>query len=370
MYGQLLFRIAAMLAFTLTISKKGKLTSELIEEKAVIEARLVEAFDRLAEEGANTRNNDEKYAHLELRMKATEQRFQKLLAEEKNKLELKLQLESGMLDKQTAQLAALNAERAAMTQETEIHILQTLEEEESTIRHGDDDENAEKITALKTVHAEILQQVTNTFMDQLKAVEEVKMELKKERDALAKELTRTKTALEEKRKAEQHKQQKGGGPPGVDAAEKKTAGIICDLQASLATAWRETQDWRTEAYIAIVRRMPPSPRGVSLFGMDSRNFPLSNQMSVSLPNLLNNLRTGIPLGFSVDSPSDYVTNVAPNNVAPNLAPSLPLSALPPTPNNNHANPLSSFPYSQPAPAAGLDPDASEFSLVIKDTSET
>lgn len=48
--------------------------------------------------------------------------------------------------------------------------------------------------------------------------------------------------------------------------------IIKDLQASLAAAGREAHEWRTEAYIAIVRKMPPSQRGLLLFRMDSRNF--------------------------------------------------------------------------------------------------
>lgn len=48
--------------------------------------------------------------------------------------------------------------------------------------------------------------------------------------------------------------------------------IIKDLQASLAAAGREAHEWRTEAYIAIVRKMPPSQRGLSLYGMEPRNF--------------------------------------------------------------------------------------------------
>lgn len=48
--------------------------------------------------------------------------------------------------------------------------------------------------------------------------------------------------------------------------------IIQDLQASLAAAGREAHEWRTEAYIAIVRKMPPSQRGLLLFGMDPRNL--------------------------------------------------------------------------------------------------
>lgn len=48
--------------------------------------------------------------------------------------------------------------------------------------------------------------------------------------------------------------------------------MIKDLQASLAAAGREAHEWRTEAYIAIVRKMPPSQRGLLLFGMDPRNF--------------------------------------------------------------------------------------------------
>lgn len=48
--------------------------------------------------------------------------------------------------------------------------------------------------------------------------------------------------------------------------------MVKDLQASLAIAGREAHEWRTEAYIAIVRKMPPSQRGLSLFGMDPRNF--------------------------------------------------------------------------------------------------
>lgn len=341
LYERLLFWISAVLVFTLTILKRDRLTSKLIKEKAVIEERLVEAFDKLAEEEANIRKNDEKCVHLELRMKAAEKRFQRILAEEKNKLRLQQQrLESEMLGKQTAQMAALNAERVAIMQETEVRI-RTLKEE--NIRHGN--EKDAKMTVLTTVHAEILQQATATFMDQLKAVEEVKMELEKERDALAKELARTTKALE-KEKAE-HKQ-KGPG------AEKKTAGIIRDLQASLATAGREAQEWRTEAYIAIVRRMPPSPRGVSLFSMDSRNFPLSNQMSA--PPL--NIHAGTPLIFPF-GPNGYPIGT------PNLPPSLPLG-LPLAP-NNHANPVSGFSNSQSAPA-GLNPDASEFS-VTKYTSE-
>lgn len=50
--------------------------------------------------------------------------------------------------------------------------------------------------------------------------------------------------------------------------------IIQDLQASLAAAGREALEWRTEAYIAIVRKMPPSQRGLLLFGMDPRNLML------------------------------------------------------------------------------------------------
>lgn len=50
--------------------------------------------------------------------------------------------------------------------------------------------------------------------------------------------------------------------------------IIQDLQASLAAAGREAHEWRTEAYIAIVRKMPPSQRGLLLFGMDPRNLML------------------------------------------------------------------------------------------------
>lgn len=331
-----------MLAFTLTISKRDKVTSELIKEKAVIQAKLVEAFDKLAEEGANIRNSNEKYVHLELRMKAAEKRFQRILAEEKKKLQLQhQQRESEMLGKQTAELAVLNAERVAIMQGTEVRI-QTLEEE--NIRDGN--EKDAKITALKTVHAEILQQATATFRDQLKAVEEVKLELEKERDALAKELARTTNALE-KEKAE-HKQKEPG-------AEKKTAGIICDLQASLATAGREAQEWRTEAYIAIVRRMPPSPRGVSLFSMDSRNFPLSNQMSA--PPL--NPHAGTSLSSPV-GPNGYPIGI------PNLPPSLTLGL--PLALNNHANPVSGFSNSRSVPA-GLNPDTSEFS-VAKYTSET
>lgn len=48
--------------------------------------------------------------------------------------------------------------------------------------------------------------------------------------------------------------------------------MIKDLQASLAAAGREAHEWRTEAYIAIVRKMPPPQRGLLLFGMDPRNF--------------------------------------------------------------------------------------------------
>lgn len=58
------------------------------------------------------------------------------------------------------------------------------------------------------------------------------MELEEERDALAKELARTANALEKEKVAHEKK-----GP----GAEKKTAGILRDLQASLATAGREAQ---------------------------------------------------------------------------------------------------------------------------------
>lgn len=84
----------------------------------------------------------------------------------------------------------------------------------------------------------------------------------------------------------------------MPGAEKKTARIIRDLQASLAIAGREAQDWRTEAYIAIVRRMPPSPRGISLFSMDSRNRPLSDRVSAPVldPPARNSL--SFPVGSS------------------------------------------------------------------------
>ena len=58
---------------------------------------------------------------------------------------------------------------------------------------------------------------------------------------------------------------------GMDKAAMANQ-IIKDLQASLAAAGREAHEWRTEAYIAIVRKMPPSERGLSLFGMDPRTF--------------------------------------------------------------------------------------------------
>lgn len=129
-----------------------------------MQARLDEAFDRLAEGGANIRKNDKKYVPLELRIKAAGKRFQRILVEARNKLQLQHQkLESEMLGQQTAQIVALNAEHVAIVQETEVRI-QTLEEE--NVRHGND--NEAKITALKAVHAEILQQATATFMDQLK----------------------------------------------------------------------------------------------------------------------------------------------------------------------------------------------------------
>lgn len=331
---QLLFWISAILAFSLIISKRDKLIAKLIKDKAATPARLIQASDRLAEEGENTRKNDEKCILLELQMKATKKRFQRILAEEIEKLQLEhQQLESEILSKHTAQMAAFKVEHVSIAQETDARI-QTLEEE--NIWHKNDKDA--KMTALKIDHAEILQQASATFADQLKAVQQVGIQLKKERDTLAKELARTAKALE-KEKAE-HKQ-KGSG------AEKETARIICDLQASLATAGREVQEWRTEAYIAIVRRMPPSPRGISLFSMDSRNFPLSDQMSAPPSNL----PAATPLSFPV-GPCGYL------NVVSNLHPSLPLGdhVAP----NDHAGPVSSFSNSPPAPA-GLNPNASEFS---------
>lgn len=73
--------------------------------------------------------------------------------------------------------------------------------------------------------------------------------------------------------------------------------IIQDLQASLAAAGREAHEWRTEAYIAIVRKMPPSQRGLLLFGMDPRNLmPRAPMMQAYNP--------------SARAPS-FSTNVAP-----------------------------------------------------------
>lgn len=92
--------------------------------------------------------------------------------------------------------------------------------------------------------------------------------------------------------------------------------IIKNLQASLAAAGREAHDWRTEAYIAIVRKMPPSQRGLSLFRMDPRNF---------MPR--------VPI-MRAYNPSD-------NIFGPAGAPSFSTNALP---------------YPFPAPASALGPD--------------
>jgi len=171
--------------------------------------------------------------------------------------------------------------------------------------------------------------------------------------AAVEELASTTTALE-KEKAKNE-----GKPPGAD---KETARLIGDLQASLATAGREAQEWRTEAYIAIVRRMPPTRRGLSLYNMDSRNFPGSDQMSAPLLESPSSFHAGPSGHFNA------VSSFPLPNPPSSLPPSFPFGP------SGHSNIVSSVPAGassgqsntdsglrpHPQAFAGLNPAASEF----------
>ena len=313
------------------LTERDELTSNTCKEKALIEASLAEALNRVAEEGTNIRKKDEKYRVLESEMMEAKRDFQNSLAKEKNRLQLEQQqLESELLDKHNAKMTTLKAKYDGIAEDTGARV-KALEEENIWLG----DERDAQIAALNTEHGDIVQKVTSTFAEELTTVEDQNRRLKKEKEAVAKELASMTKALGEE-KAENKDRS-----PGTD---KEAATIIGDLQASLATAGREAQEWRTEAYIAIVRRMPPSQRGLSLFNMDSRNFPGSHHMSAQPPNSLSSL-----------PPRSLVGPRGHSNI---------LSSLP-TPSHS-ANPSSGqsnadfSPPSSPQALAGLNPAASEF----------
>lgn len=200
------------------------------------------------------------------------------------------------------------------------------------------------------------------FAGELTAVENQNRRLKKEKKAVAEELASTATALE-KEKAKNE-----ANAPGAD---KKTARITGDLQASLATAGREAQEWQTEAYIAIVRRMPPTRRGLSLYNMDSRNFPGSDQMSAPPLDSPSSLPAGPSGHFNA------VSGFPPPNPPSSLPPSFPIgpsghlnivSLLPADPRSGQSI-TDSRPLPHPQPFPDLNPAATEF-RDAKDTEAT
>lgn len=323
LYEKLLFWMAAMVVFTLTIAMREILASRSIREKAETQANLLEAINKLVEERANLIEKNERYSLMKLQMKEAKKEFQKILVEEKKYLRLHhQQFEWEMLGEQATNIAALRAKYDGVARETEARI-QALGEENSRLGNEKD----AQITIINAKHAGALQKATG----ELKVLEEDNKRLKKENDDLTEALARTAKAVDTE-KIEY--KQKG---PGVD---KETARIIRDLQASLAAAGREAQEWRTEAYTAIVRRMPPSQRGLSLFSMDVRNFP----MTAPLPDP----SASLPLASAV-GPSGH------SNVVSGFAPSLPpgLAVGP----NGQTNPV----FSPSAPLqASLNPAASEF----------
>lgn len=328
---------------------RDELASQTYKEKAAIEASLVEALERVAEERANIRRRDEKYSVLESEMKEAKRDFQKSLAEEKNRLQLEhQQLESEMLDKHNAKMASIKGKYDGVVEDTKARV-KALEEENTRLG----DERDVQIVAINAEHGDFVQKVTAIFAGELTAVEDQNRRLMREKKAAVEELASTTTALEKEKAKNEAK------PPRED---KKTARIIGDLQASLATAGREAQEWRTEAYIAIVRRMPPTRRGLSLYNMDSRNFPGSDQMSAP------------PLESSPSfhtSPSGHLTAVS-SFTLPNPPSSLPpcfpfgpsghlniVSSVPAGASSGHSNTDSGLPP-HPQAFAGLNPAASEF----------
>ena len=336
------------------LTERDELTSNTCKEKALIEASLAEALNRVAEEGTNIRKKDEKYRVLESEMMEAKRDFQNSLAKEKNRLQLEQQqLESELLDKHNAKMTALKAKYDGIVEDTGARVKAL---EEKNIWLGD--ERDAQIAALNTKHGDIVQKVTSTFAEELTTVEDQNRRLKKEKEAVAKDLASMTKALD-KEKAENKDKSPG--------ADNETARIIRDLQASLATAGREAQEWRTEAYIAIVRRMPPSQRGLSLFNMDSRNFPGSHHMSVQPPNFLSSLPAG-PGGHTNNIPSSRPPNppaslpsrspVGPGGHS-NIVSSLPTPSHSANPSSGQSNANSSFP-SSPQVFAGLNPAASEF----------
>lgn len=338
--------------------KRDELASQTYKEKGAIEASLAEALDRVAEERANIRKRDEKYFVLESEMKEAKRDFQKNLAKEKNRLQLEhQQLESEMLHRHNAKMALLKGKYDGVIEETGARV-KALEEENAQLG----DERDAQIAALNAEHGYIVQKVTATFAGELTAVEDQNRRLKKEKKAVAEELASTTTALE-KEKAKNEAR-----APGAD---KKTARMIGDLQASLATAGREAQEWRTEAYIAIVRRMPPTRRGLSLYNMDSRNFPGSDQMSTP------SLDSSSSLPAAPSGHFNAVSSFPPPNPPSSLPPSFPIgpsghsnmvSSLPAGPSSGQSNTDSSL-LPHPQAFAGLDPAASAF-RAAKDTEAT
>ena len=169
-----------------------KLTSNTCKEKAVREASLAEALDRLAEEGTNIRKKAEKYRALESEMMEAKRDFQNSLAKEKNRL----QLESELLDKHNAKMTAVKAKYDGIAEDTGARV-KALEEE--NIRLGD--ERDAQIAALNTEHGDIVQKVTSTIAEELTTVEDQNRRLKKEKEAVDKEPT-SMTKVLDKEKAE------------------------------------------------------------------------------------------------------------------------------------------------------------------------
>lgn len=327
LYEQLPFWIGVVVAFIVIITKIELLTSRLIKEKAAAQANLVEAFNELDKERANLVKKGDTYFLQRLGMKKAEREFRKILLEEKDFLQLQhQQLESDILSEHNAEIAALEAKYDFIARKSEARI-KALGDENSRLGK----ERDTQVANLNTEHAETLQKAAFASAGELRAIAEDNDRLKKEIDDLNEALARTAMALGKEKK---DSMQKGPG------AEEKTARIIQDLQDSIATAEREAQDWRTEAYNVIVRGMLPSQRGLSLFNNDVCNF--------SMPPPLSNPPSSLHSASAVDSNGNSNTN---SSLAPRPPPGLAVG-----PNGHSKPPSSLFAPSQ----ASLNPLAPEF----------
>lgn len=301
LYEHLPFWISVVVAFILIVTKIDSLNSRRIKEKAATEESLMEALNELAREKADHGMKDGRYFLLKQQMKEAQRESQRI-----HKL-----LESELLDEHNMRMAALRRVKAS------------------------EDEN----NWLGNTHAEILQKATDEFACELQAIEVDNNRLKSEKVDLEERLARTVIELKE----ENEKTERMHKRPGAEGRSETTR-IIQDLQASLAIAGREAQDWRMEAYNVIVRKSLPSHLGLSLFNIDARHFPMPMPMSPA------NHPASLLLSSAVES-SGHSTPVS------TLAPSPPPRPTVVGP-NDHSSPSSSL--STPNPKAALNPLARDF----------